>query len=354
MTKSELYFQVEALRKRVGLESRPPYNSKVLCTTLFGLNLDVLDFKTPKLRGMSHIPSHSVLIDGKRSAEEQNFYCMHEIMHHMFHKDRPTKSYSSYEETQADQDPFIEWQANEGAAQFLMPYQTFIPDYIQTSKHFAHEAFSQVEVIEALSKKYFVSEKVISNRIDSLNYEIYQVLHEVDIININICSKTFLAKSGWNLQHKKTYCRKCLAPIVQDYFFCPICGGMVNDGHPLHRLGMVNTGAGYMIYPGAKLNELGQAKECLTCKNEEHLADAKFCIICGKPVINQCTYAIAENVPYEYTQCSHTEPLPGNARFCPYCGNKTTFFESKLLPPHDQVPHEPQFQESDDEGLPFL
>lgn len=331
MTKQELYCQIEFLRKKIGIVCPPPYDSKVLCTAQFGLNLDMLDLRTSKLRGMSHIPSRSVVIDCKRTPEEQNFHCMHEIMHHVFHRNRSTKSYSSYDTTQADQDPFIEWQANEGAAQFLLPYQRFIPDYIQVSKKLAHKAFSQLRVIEILSDKYFVSEKVISNRIDSLNYEIYQVLNNADIAKVRLCSKAYLTSIEWYLRHEKTFCCKCLEPIAQDYFFCPVCGGVVNDGHPLHRLGMVNTGAGYMIYKGIELNSNGQPKLCPFCKNEEHLKSATHCMICGKPATNQCTFALQDNVPSEYQQCTHLEPLPGNARYCPYCGAKTTFLESELL-----------------------
>ena len=343
MNKQELYHQIEQLRQRIGIRYPPPYDSRALCTKAFGLNLDYLDLRTHKLRGMSHIPSRSVVIDIKRTPEEQNFHCMHEVMHHMFHQDMGTKIYSSYEETQADQNPFIEWQANEGAAQFLVPYQAFIPDYIQESRLHAHDSLlTQDGLCKILAPHYFVSPKVISNRIDSLNYEIYQFLHGTPIPQIILLSKTKLKGIGWSLTHEKTYCRTCCSPIEKDYIFCQVCGTQLDDGHPLHKLGKINRGAGYMIYSGAELKESGQAKECLQCKNEEHLADAEFCMICGKPVINRCTSAIDQSVPNEYWQCSHNEPLPGNARYCPYCGSKTTFYVQGIL-----------FAYNDDDVLPF-
>lgn len=116
MNKQELYYRVDLLRQRIGIKCSPPYDSRKLCTETFGLNLDFLDLRTHKLRGISHIPSRSIVIDAKRTSEEQNFHCMHEIMHHILHCNRTTKIYSSYEETQVDQDSLIEWQANEGAA----------------------------------------------------------------------------------------------------------------------------------------------------------------------------------------------------------------------------------------------
>ena len=344
MNKQELYCQIERLRQRVEAGYSFPYNSKTLCTNFFGLNLDSLDLRTHKLRGMSHIPSRSVVIDSKKTPEEQNFYCMHEIMHHIFHQNMGTKIYSSYEETQADQNPFIEWQANEGAAQFLVPYQIFIPDYVRLSRLHARDSFlTQADLCKILAPHYFVSPKVISNRIDSLNYEIYQFLHGVSISKIVLLSKTKLKSIGWSLTHDKTYCRNCCAPVDVDCNFCKICGVQLNDGHPFHKLEKINRGAGYMIYPSVELKESGQIKECLQCKNEEHLEDAEFCIICGKPIINRCTSAIDQDTPDEYWQCRHNEPLPSNARYCPYCGHETTFYKYGVLLAYDGDPHAPPF-----------
>ena len=32
-----------------------------------------------------------------------------------------------------------------------------------------------------------------------------------------------------------------------------------------------------------------------------------------------------------YNACNHSESLPGNARFCPYCGAESTFYQHKIL-----------------------
>lgn len=91
-----------------------------------------------------------------------------------------------------------------------------------------------------------------------------------------------------------------------------------------------------MAWLGVALNENMRVKVCPVCKNEEHVSDAEFCMICGKPVINQCTFALQVDVPIEYHQCTHLEPLPGNARYCPYCGSESTFLENGLLSPWDE------------------
>ena len=128
----------------------------------------------------------------------------------------------------------------------------------------------------------------------------------------------------------KQVCIECGAAFeIEGALFCPICGA--NSSSICYR-GKDDAG---MIYSGAELKESGQAKECLQCKNEEHLADAEFCMVCGKPIINRCISAIDQNVPIGYEQCSHGEPLPGNARFCPYCGSKTTFYQHGVLLAYD-------------------
>lgn len=128
----------------------------------------------------------------------------------------------------------------------------------------------------------------------------------------------------------KQVCIECGATFeIKGALFCPICGATSLSFRFRGKEGEE------MIFPGAKLNKSGQAKECLQCKNEEHLEDAEFCMICGKPIINRCTFAIDENASSAYGQCSHDEPLPGNARYCPYCGSKTTFYEQGVLLSYD-------------------
>ena len=90
-----------------------------------------------------------------------------------------------------------------------------------------------------------------------------------------------------------------------------------------------------MTYQGIELNEKGQAQECPICHNIQHLETAEYCMICGNIVTNHCTAAISND--YEAQHCYHTEPLPGNARYCPYCGQKTTFFEHGLLKSWDNA-----------------
>lgn len=120
------------------------------------------------------------------------------------------------------------------------------------------------------------------------------------------------------------FCKTCSSIFaIKNAKYCPVCGTQA----ALLKLG----GEEIMgcTYPHIELNENGRVKECPICGNEEHLEDSIFCMICGKPSVNRCTFAISKD--YDDGGCEHCEPLPGNARYCPYCGNKTTFLEANLL-----------------------
>ena len=100
-----------------------------------------------------------------------------------------------------------------------------------------------------------------------------------------------------------------------------------------------------MIYPKLETYDDGKLKECPICQNEETDIDGEHCIICGIPLVNICSN---EDCAYQH--------LPSNARYCPICGSKTTFYQNGILKAWNynengfmEVP-EPPFI---DEELPF-
>jgi Zn-dependent peptidase ImmA (M78 family) len=85
----------------------------------------------------------------------------------------------------------MEWQANEGAAQFLMPYQSFIPNYVYLHDHY----YSKLSVNHAakslvahLSRQYKVGYRAAEYRINGLKKEIAQYLDGKSIENIVVKS----------------------------------------------------------------------------------------------------------------------------------------------------------------------
>ncbi|WP_171417964.1 ImmA/IrrE family metallo-endopeptidase [Paenibacillus alvei] len=121
-------------------------------------------------------------------------------------------------------------------------------------------------------------------------------------------------------------------PQCKHYFvlasakYCPNCG---NDKLLRRKVNDV------MIYDKYDLDEAGRVKVCPVCQNEEIDGDSNFCKICGIGLINRCTRI----VDWTTTEWNRDEPIhcdgevTGNSRYCPKCGEGTTYLENGLLIP---------------------
>lgn len=137
----------------------------------------------------------------------------------------------------------------------------------------------------------------------------------------------------------------------KDSEFCPICGS-----HVIYNASIGETG---MEYSFVAIDESGRAKVCPRCGNPHMLPEGNYCIICGTYLVNDCAdMQIQVGPDYEDVRlesaCSKGKRLPGNARYCPFCGHETSFFQQQLLLPwnHDEDPFAKPKNKSDDE-LPF-
>lgn len=110
----------------------------------------------------------------------------------------------------------------------------------------------------------------------------------------------------------KHQCTNCKAKLVQRYGkYCPICGQKT-----------LQWGDGSMIYKKLDTDDFGKLKECPICENEETNIAGNHCQICGTYLVNNCT---SDNCEYSTTE------LPSNARYCPICGSKSTFYRNGFL-----------------------
>lgn len=110
----------------------------------------------------------------------------------------------------------------------------------------------------------------------------------------------------------KRKCKNCDADLIQRYGkYCPICG----------KKNTLEWGNGTMRYPLLPTHENGKLKECPNCHNEETNINGDYCQICGHILVNKCYNG----------DCSNKDVLPSNARFCPICGNQSSFFMNDLL-----------------------
>ena len=148
-----------------------------------------------------------------------------------------------------------------------------------------------------------------------------------DYVEFNHFSKSVKA---WLDEHRG--CSRCKSTILSYSSFCPVCGN--------HYLGHYMLKREIMKYSNIPLDEAGRAIECPVCHNTEVPENGTYCVICGNSLINFCEAATQD----PYSDCTNTEPLPGYARYCPFCGGQSTFLSRGILSPWD-VP--------DSSDLPF-
>ncbi len=123
-----------------------------------------------------------ILVNKNTPRCNQRFDIAHELIHYWFHPNHTSFSFTNLE----SRDKEKEWQANEGAAELLLPYKDFIPEFIKAAKY-AEENYEPPESIyDNLSKYYKVNPIVVDYRIRNLENEILQYHSGVPIDEISI------------------------------------------------------------------------------------------------------------------------------------------------------------------------
>lgn len=189
MYKRELYQSVEFIRQKYSISEYPLDTVSVL-GEVNNLFLEFYPFVTTGLRGIAKPMEGGkcvVILNSQRSKVERNFDFAHEFMHFCLHSKVKTGSFQCFEKVCSKQNVFIEWQANEGAAELIIPYKALLP--------LIKEKYKKVNLSEDilglrndLAKEFNVTSSVIEIRLESLKYEIHQYLSGCDLDKIKILS----------------------------------------------------------------------------------------------------------------------------------------------------------------------
>lgn len=178
LTKAQLYGEVEGIRQRYSLPC--PFDPFALAREL---KIEVLyrDFDSRKLCG-ALIRSHrhtAIVLNEDHLPTSQKFTCSHELGHYFLHSDIAQFL------CDGDLSP-IEWQANAAAAELLMPYRIFLA---QIKNICSKPRFLCANPLLYLAQYFKVTPLLIKQRINSLSYEIQQVLAGVPVDEVIILSE---------------------------------------------------------------------------------------------------------------------------------------------------------------------
>lgn len=124
----------------------------------------------------------AILLNSNKSLQDQRFDIAHELIHFWFH---PTQTSFSFQKPH-QRDKEKEWQANEGAAELLLPYRDFIPRFVHIAKY-VEENYEPLEIIYTqLAHFYQVAPIVVDYRIRNLEAEILQYVQGCPIEKLTL------------------------------------------------------------------------------------------------------------------------------------------------------------------------
>lgn len=189
--KAELYEKVATIKQNIGLEKDSYGIDLIELIKNQNVVVESLEFKTKGLRGMAIIGNDYdkdiIFLNKKRSAKEQNYDCGHEFIHLSIHREEEHKTFNCYETAIPNQNSYLEWHANEGAAELFIPYKIFIP-MVANMIGYDSDYISIDYAKKELANIFCVPETVIKFRLENLKYELHQYYNGVDISNIRILS----------------------------------------------------------------------------------------------------------------------------------------------------------------------
>lgn len=213
--KARLYSRIDEHRHRLGIkDSDYPLHIKDLCDNSKHIVVKECPFKTHGLRGIAtkrtvFDGTDIILLNSNRNENEKNFDCGHELVHLLEHRNAKAQTFHCFERTMPNQNNFMEWQANEGAAELILPYKQFVEEFC-TDYYFMSRMGVNLErkakVLPLLyAQKHKVTESFIVNRIKSLEYEICQYHSGTSIDSLEILSKNQLKQKTISLNRFGIY-----------------------------------------------------------------------------------------------------------------------------------------------------
>lgn len=190
-SKEGLYNEIGNIKEFLGLYRHAYGFDLVNYCTMHGIIIETVPFKTQGLRGMAVVGNglqeDIILLNSSRSKCEQNFDCGHEMIHLCLHRNLGQRTFNCFDTVRKTQNHFVEWHANEGAAELFVPYEVFLP--LVKEKIGNSTDYSVIENAKTdMANIFKVPNAVITFRLENLKYEINQFLNGTPLDKIEILS----------------------------------------------------------------------------------------------------------------------------------------------------------------------
>jgi len=227
----------------------------------------------------------------------------HEVGHMVLKHHITYKKWRTSRNTISDAEyDYLEQEADLFASYLLVPYGALFSKNITSA-----EQIKSICNISTESSSYHFKK-----------YSMWAEREELDSYDLSISSCFY--------NHLK--CKKCNNVIhSQDIIaFCPICGGR----------SFVFCSKEDMLYSKIDLNNKHKAATCPVCGNKYTDIRGDYCQICGTMIKNRCSAEPDDFHAFRIYDCPGGEGLPGDARYCTYCGAPSTFLLHKILPPWNE------------------
>lgn len=211
--KAKLYKCVDSLRESLDLSHSDPADTKCMIDQIGHIDLTYHYFHTPGLCGIAMVGDKvdTMILNSQRSPKEQSFDAGHEIIHLYMHRNM-LDHFNCFSHNHPKQNSFIEWQANEGAAELILPYRLFVP-LVANNLPLLKDMFHFKCLRAVLADTFYATEPMLSNRLEGLKYEIYQYANGVSLENLQFLSRREQAQRGICVQS------------VNDMEFSCLCDG---------------------------------------------------------------------------------------------------------------------------------
>lgn len=195
VTKASLYEKVHNCKTYLDLPDDEAVVDLVKRCNDMGIVVCDADFNTRGLRGIAFTGDSSIVLNSNRNEIEQSFDCGHELMHLYLHSGYKREVFKCFDKMHPIQDKFVEWQANEGAAEFFIPYKTLLP--IIKHRYSWLRTSIDIKALKCeLEDMFQVTASVVEFRLESLKFEIHQYINGVSLDNVRVLSASQQKRQG--------------------------------------------------------------------------------------------------------------------------------------------------------------